>query len=526
MFDNIIANEQIDFNEIENKVYDFVCKLGCEILTELLEKIDDNIKITRPKEMRNKGKRKSCVKTIMGVVEYERRVYVDNSRKNNKYRFLLDENIKMFATGKISKNLMEKVLSSVVQTTSYRKASNETEQLTRMQLSHETMRKITIHAGKEIEKKEQEIVKLYKENKLSSGTKEIPILFEEADGLWINLQGKDRKEQIEKNKKIYEKLGKEYNPPKRIKAELKLHETYEGWKKSGNRYEIANKKYIAGFLSANEIKNIRNAKIYSTYKEDKIKYRIINGDGAQWINKLSDKTMIRQKDKFHIYQAIIKNIEEEKYRNELIRMFDNKEYRKIALYIEKLKYEMGGEEKQVTKLEYLKKYLSKDLERYTDIIDLPEAPKGIEYRNMGTMESQIFTIFSKRFKGRKAFSKKGATYLAKVSALFKEQKNNIKMEEINNMVKKDPYEDYAEKYIKMLENKYKIYYDAYIATQGRTKEGIKEEHTLKNYNINESFEPNSVKAIKDIVRFENSSEMTCWPTFYGAHKTYRNRTHK
>lgn len=525
MFDNIIADEEIDFNEIENKVYDFVCKLGCSILKEILETIDERIKSTRSRDMRNKGKRKSCVKTIMGVVEYERRVYVDNEEKGKKCRYLLDEKVKMFATGKISNNLMEKALDMVVQTTSYRKAANETEQLTRIQLSHETMRNITIRAGEEIEKKEQEMVRLYKEKKLAKGEKETPILFEEADGLWINLQGKDRKEQIERNKKEYEKTGKEYVPPKRIKSELKLHESYEGWKKDSNRHEVVNKMYIAGFLSTTEIRNIRSAKIYSNYNEDKIKYRIINGDGAQWINKLADKKMIRQKDKFHIYQAITRSIEIEKYRNELIRMFDNKEYKSMTEYIENLKYEIGGEEKQVKKLEYLKMYLSKDLERYTDIIDLPEAPEGIEYRNMGTMESQIFTIFSKRFKGRKAFSKKGATYLAKVSALFKERKNNIKIEEIKNMVKKDPYEDYADKYIKVLENKYKKNYDAYIATKGKTKEGIQEKHTLKNYNVNEKFEPYSIKAIKDIIKYENNSEMACWPTFFGAHKTFRNVKH-
>mgnify|MGYP000456344214 CR=1 FL=1 len=525
MFDSIITKEQIDFNEIENKVYDFVCEIGRQIVKEILESIDDKIKSTRPIEMRNKGKRKNCVKTIMGVVEYERRVYINNNKKGKKYRYLLDENVKIFENGRISKNVVEKVLDAVVQTTSYRKAANEIEQMTQVQLSHETMRKLTMHVGEKIDKKEKEMVKLYKANKLEKGKKEIPILFEEADGLWINLQGKDRKEQIERNKIAYEKKGKEYVIPKRVKAELKLHESYEGWKKDSSRHEIVNKTYIAGFMSTKEIREVREAKIYSNYKEEAIKYRVVNGDGAQWINKLADKNMIRQKDKFHIYQEIVKSIEGEKNRNEIIRMFENKEYKKICAYIENLKYEVGGEEKQVKRLEQLKVYLSKDLERYTDLIELPKAPKEIEYRNMGTMESQIFTIFSKRFKGRKAFSRKGATYLAKVSALFKEHKNSVRIEEIDEMAKREQYEDYADEYIKTLEKRYKKNYDAYITTRGKTKEGIEEEHTLKNYNVNEQFEPNSVRAIKELIRFENSSEITCWPTFFGAHKTYKNRKH-
>ena len=42
--------------------------------------------------------------------------------------------------------------------------------------------------------KEKEERKLFDKNQLIAGLKEIRALFEEADGIWINLQGKDRKE--------------------------------------------------------------------------------------------------------------------------------------------------------------------------------------------------------------------------------------------------------------------------------------------------------------------------------------------
>ena len=62
-----------------------------------------------------------------------------------------------------------------------------------------------------IAEKEHEKTISDKKNKLVAGTKEILVLFEEANGLWINLQGKDRKEQIEKYKSICENEGKEYS---------------------------------------------------------------------------------------------------------------------------------------------------------------------------------------------------------------------------------------------------------------------------------------------------------------------------
>jgi hypothetical protein len=526
MFENIIAKETINFNDLENEVYKFVCKLGCSIIKDILEEIDNELMKKQKSNMRNKGLRKNSIKTIMGTVEFKRRVYEDSERKNKekKYRYVLDESIDMYSNGKISNNLLEKVLDTVVQTTSYRKASNEIEELTGINLSHEAIRKLTMYAGEKIEENEKEAINLKKENKLQKGTKEIPILFEEADGLWINLQGKDRQEQIEKNKKQNELEGKKYIQPKRVKAELKLHECYEGWKLRNNRYEIVNKMYIAGFMTTEEIKQLRETKIYSKYNIDKIQYRIINGDGALWINKLAGKNIIRQKDKFHIHQEIIRDIEEKEEQEKVRKMFEQKEYKKIIPYIEELKYKSGGEEKAIKRLEKLQTYLDKDIERYTDMIKLPEAPEGLEYRNLGTMESQIFTIFSKRFKGRKAFSKKGATYLAKVSAKYKEGKNNFSLKKIDEEYKIDKEVIYAEEYIKKLEKNYKENYDAYIATMGKTKEGIKETHTIKNYNTS-NFDTSFISKIKDILRFEENSEMTLWQTFNGAYKNYKNSKH-
>ena len=109
----------------------------------------------------------------------------------------------------------------------------------------------------------------------------IPALFEEADGLWINLQGKDRQEQIEKYKLNCEKENKEYKEPTSVKSELKLHVSYEGWKKDDERHSLVNKMYIVGFMSSKEMKKRRDAKIFQTYDVSKIKLRVLN---RRWSN--------------------------------------------------------------------------------------------------------------------------------------------------------------------------------------------------------------------------------------------------
>lgn len=189
---------------------------------------------------------------------------------------MLDDYLNLTEFGKISANLVEKVLNLVVETNSYRDAADQLMQTLNISMSHETVRDIVIKSGLKINEKELEEIKLDKNNKLVAGTKEIPALFEEADGLWINLQGKDRKEQIEKYKENCKKEGKEYKQPSSVKSELKLHVSYEGWKKDDNRHSLVNKMYIVGFMSSKEIKKRRDAKIFQTYDVSKIKLRVLN----------------------------------------------------------------------------------------------------------------------------------------------------------------------------------------------------------------------------------------------------------
>ena len=78
-----------------------------------------------------------------------------------------------------------------------------------------------------------------------------------------------------------------------------------------------------------------------------------------------------------------------------------------------------------------------------------EAPDGIEYRNPGIMESQIFTVLSKRFKsGRLSFSKIGATCLAKICTSKVENKWVIELEKLEQPIEID---DSIEQYMLEIE---------------------------------------------------------------------------
>ena len=468
MFEEIVTEEEIKFNNLEKKIFKFVCNFGCLIIKLILESYDRKIMKARDtKKYRHKGLRKNTIKTVMGEVEYVRAMYEVEEEGIKKRVYLLDEKLHINTEGKASENLVEKIVETVPITDSYRKAETVLKETTNATLSFEWIRNIVVKLGDKITKKEKEERKMLDKGQLVKGLKQITALFEEADGLWINLQGKDRKERLEKNKKKCEKENKEFNPKQKIKTELKLHVMYEGWKKDDKRHSLINKQYIAGMMKPKEIKKLRDARVYQQYDVEKIKLRVVNGDGAKWTKGITAKGGIYQKDQFHIMQEIVRDVPKE-YRNIIEELVKTKQYDKIEKAIEGLKVELGGEYKAVKKLNTLQSYLSSGLERYQDIVEVPEAPEGIEYRNMGTQESQIFSKLKKRFcSGRKAFSEHGANALAKICVLSEK----FSLEELETPI---PIDTSVEDWIKEIEEnvrKNRTRRDSFVATE-KTKEGV------------------------------------------------------
>ena len=233
MFDQIITSNEIKFNDLEKKVFKFVCFFGCLIIKLILEAYDRKLMNARDsKKYRHKGLRTTQVNTVMGEVKFRRAMYEITEDGVTKIVYLLDEKMNINVDGNISNNLIEKVVEVVPITDSYRKAETVIDETTNTSLSHEKIRSIIVKLGDKITSKEKEERKLFDKGQLIAWLKEVTALFEEADGLWINLQGKDRKETLEKNKEKAEKENKEFNPKMKLKTELKLHVMYEGWKKS------------------------------------------------------------------------------------------------------------------------------------------------------------------------------------------------------------------------------------------------------------------------------------------------------
>ena len=214
-----INDKALDFNTLEQETYDFVCMMGRKLIEEFFKHVDNELMKNRDKEAyRHKGLKRTTIKTIMGSVELKRAIYETINDDGKKvFIYLLDEYLNFETIGKMSSNLVEKMIENIT-LCSYRKAAKNVTELTGQSISHGAAWNLAQTVGKRIENQDNEKVNKFKSGHLD-GDKEVNIIFEEADGLWLSIQGKDRP----KNGK-----GK--------KKEIKLAVSYEGWERGASSF--------------------------------------------------------------------------------------------------------------------------------------------------------------------------------------------------------------------------------------------------------------------------------------------------
>lgn len=464
MFKDILTKETINFKDLEEIAYKIACEFANEILKNMLEEYDKIIMNSRDtKEFRHKGKETTTVKTKTGLVEYTRTKYIQKQENGqNKCIYLTDKKLNIKEIGQVSGGVIELVVKNISEV-SYRVCSEMINNMTGLSISGVGVWNIVQKLGEEIKEYEKEKVEAHQNDKLETGKKEIPVLYQEADGIMIYTQGADRKEQIEK----YKKEHKNEEVPKKVRnVELKLGMTYEGWKKiSKNRYELVGKEYVSGYMSGEEMANITNANLYNKYNMKKVEIRVLNSDGGRWIKKLLVEKMIYQADSYHIKEKIKLQVREAEDVEKLKEMFWNKRYSEMLEYVEELKYKYDGEYEDVKKLEELKKYLEKrkdSMKRYNEDEEVKKRLKtyskktGLKYRNMGCQESNNYCKLTRRMKHRRmSWSKKGSENLAKVITTYASESCSNILKHLKIQLLPESFIEYAEKYINEIEENIK-----------------------------------------------------------------------
>ena len=420
---SMIKENGVTFKQLEKNIFKWICEIGQNFTREFLERYDQILMQERDKsKYRHKGLRQTTVKTVYGEVTYHRAVYEVTEEDGWKhFVYLLDETLELEQIGLISTNMAELLVKGITEQ-SYRACAAQVSEMTGQTISAMGVWNVIQALGAKVCEEEKELTEAHKQGKVC-GEKESPVLFEEADGVYIKLQGKDRKN------------------ARQDKAEVKIGIAYDGWKQTGqDRYQLVNKVVVAGFSPAKEFHACREAAIAQTFNLDEVCQRILNADGASWIKKVKDKSTCFQLDPFHRNKAVKEKIHNKKAQKDILELLAQEEIEEVFHYLELYKNSLS-EEKEIKDAEELIRYYKNNKEGLLPYqsqgLELPENPEGLEYRNMGTMENHVWSVIAKRMKhNHTSWSKRGGNHLAKILA----KKCSGKLYEVTQSLKQPLFE--------------------------------------------------------------------------------------
>ena len=400
---DILNKDKITFKDLEQIIYEMKCQEARDLTEDLLKAIDEQLHQERDKsEYRDKGYRQTTIKTVYGEVEYSRHVYLtkDEEGKNNAV-FLLDKELGMDTIGLISTNLAEKIAEAATDVP-FRKAASHVSNTTGQTISHAGAWNVVQALGEKLAEEENLLVKEF-QNEQPRGKKEIPVLFEEMDGVWIKQQ----------------KDGGKKAPG----MEIKVGTMYEGWKETaGKRSNLAGKTVLAGIERSGIFHEKWEAKIQSIYDPEKIGIRIFNGDGGSWVHDEYDAGAIHQLNRFHVVKAIRQKIAHAEMKKEMLELLNEDKIDELLeqaqIYLDTISTAEGDTQEEENAAE-LKEYLENhkgQLSRYHSRGErIPEPPSGILYKNMGVQENQNCTVITLRMKGkRKRWAERSAANMIRL----------------------------------------------------------------------------------------------------------------
>ena len=412
-----ITNNETKFNDLEEKMWKKKMQEGLEELKDQLRQIDYHLlKNKDNKELEVKDFQKTTIKCKFGDLEIYRRRYILKKNGKMKTVYLLDIYLELGYSGQYSQSIVEMVLKEATEK-SYRKTAETIRENTNVSITYTAARKILIDfSEKHIEKIEKEKLELYEKGYIE-GEKELRIIYEESDGIYISKQNR------KKNKK--ERKGK------KIKSEIKIGIVHEGFKKRySNDFSVKNKQMVATCRSAKYFKRLVDMTIGTTYKESEIERIIINADGAGWCKDIAESPKERyQLDMFHIQKKITEAVQDKEYKELMsgIVKTDKPGYIFNIIYNYKVELEEDKKEEELKKVIELEEYLrnnEKGLLRYQYDLGLTEEEieklEETEYRNLGTEESQMYCGCRKRMKkNRTSWSDRGSEAMVKVISYIK-----------------------------------------------------------------------------------------------------------
>lgn len=394
----------VDITELEKLVYQAVMSLGRDIMCRCIEQADSILAEQRDKSsLRDKGYRSTTLKTIMGEVTYRRHVYLlAGGVGPSTTLYLLDKSMDLDTVGLFSDTVCMMAVEAAC-AVSYRTAATTLNDLTGLDISHESVWRIAQNAGSWEQARVDGLAEATRAE-CGAGTYETPVLYEEMDGVYLVLQGKDRKE---------------HGPSKEMKVAIAYSGIHED---ASGRRTLANKVSYASFEQAKDFRSHAEGVVADFYAVEQVKRRVFSSDGGLWLQRNMVPGCTYQLDQFHRNKAIRTYLSDPDLQTLVLKLLKKKRVQTALDVIEasiNSTEDAGEQEKRRTLLNYFtnnRKALLPYYERTGR--KCPQPNEGQRAARCGSMESNIFTIIGNRMKhNRTCWSVAGANNLAALLSL-------------------------------------------------------------------------------------------------------------
>ena len=394
----------VDIATLEKLVYRAVLAIGRDLMKQCMEQADQRLAEQRDRTMyRDKGYRETTLKTVMGEVTYRRHVYLEQQGEGaSKAVYLLDKSMGLDSVGLFSDTVCMMAVEAAC-AVSYRRASTAVNDLTGLTLSHESVWRMVQSAGEWERRRVDALADAVKEED-SAGSYQTAVLYEEMDGVYLAMRGKDRKE---------------HGPSKEMKVSIAYSGVLED---AGGRRRLANKVSFASMEPAKEFRDHAEGVVAEFYAVDAIQRRVFNSDGANWLQRDMVPGCTYQLDLFHRNKAVRTDLNDPDLQ-ELVLDLLNKRQVAQALEVIEASIESTLDPKEQKNRRDLYTYFHNHRHALIPYYQrksrkVPPPNEGQKPARMGSMESNIFTIIGNRMKhNRTCWSVAGANNLAALLAL-------------------------------------------------------------------------------------------------------------
>ena len=254
----VFLTEKKDIADLVLGLQESLYELGRNILTEVLEDMDECIFKSKERKKKHEVVRKdeNNLLTSFGMITYSRRYY--KAKENGGYKYLVDEYAGIKPHDRVSADVVVKALEEATES-SYRKAG------TNVACGNDLTKQAVMNKVHEIEVVDAPVQ--------SSGKKELRVLYIEADEDHVALQNKTggddkkRKSGISMPKLVY------------------VHEGIDNERSTNKRNVLKNVRYFGGDCKSEDLWLKVAQYIDEQYDEEAIETIYISGDGASWIRQ-------------------------------------------------------------------------------------------------------------------------------------------------------------------------------------------------------------------------------------------------